>query len=71
MSTLRLLMDKQEIKDRIEKEENMKKKKQSEIENAMEILEQAGYVTSSLWHISDVQDRWKCNDDDWLINQIV
>lgn len=34
-----------------------------EIANAKLVLRQAGYYVDQLWHISDVKDRFDCNDD--------
>lgn len=34
-----------------------------EISKAKYILKQAGYHVDSLWHISDVTDRYECDED--------
>lgn len=51
-------------------------------EEAKKYLKEKGYFTDSLWHIDDVQNHFKCNDDtaqevleaaltnDWITEQI-
>ena len=38
------------------------------IANAKLVLKQAGYYVDNLWHINDVQDRFKCDDNDLAQN---
>lgn len=33
------------------------------IEQAKQILKEAGYFVDNLWHVSDVKDRCNCDDD--------
>lgn len=33
------------------------------IEQARQILKDAGYFTDNLWHVSDVKDRCNCEND--------
>lgn len=33
------------------------------IEQARQILKDAGYFTNNLWHVSDVKDRCNCEND--------
>jgi hypothetical protein len=33
------------------------------IEQAKQILKEAGYFVDNLWHVSDVKDSCNCNDD--------
>lgn len=35
-----------------------------EVENAKETLKEKGYQTANLWHIKDVQSRFKCSDEE-------
>jgi len=36
---------------------------QSKIENAKDILRDAGYYIDNLWHINDIMNGFKCTDD--------
>jgi hypothetical protein len=36
---------------------------QSKIENAKDILRDAGYYVDNLWHINDIMNGFKCTDD--------
>ena len=56
--------------------------KQEQINNAKEVLHQAGYYVDNLWRIEDVMDRHLCCEDtaqeilhealtnDWVVEQI-
>ena len=33
------------------------------IEQAKQVLKEAGYFTDNLWHVSDVKDRCNCEND--------
>jgi hypothetical protein len=33
-------------------------------EQAKQILKDYGYFTDNLWHVSDVKDRYECEDDE-------
>lgn len=37
--------------------------KQEQINNAKEVLRQAGYFVDNLWHIQDVMLRYKCDEE--------
>ena len=37
--------------------------KYEQIKNAKEVLRQAGYFVDNLWHIEDVMDRYKCDEE--------
>ena len=39
------------------------RKKIDAIHNAKEVLREAGYFVDNLWNITDVQGRFKCDDD--------
>jgi muramoyltetrapeptide carboxypeptidase LdcA involved in peptidoglycan recycling len=34
------------------------------VEQAKEVLKEAGYFVGNLWHISDVQDKFECTDEE-------
>ncbi len=36
----------------------------TEIEKAKKVLRDAGYFTDNLWHVSDVQQDFKCTDEE-------
>lgn len=36
---------------------------QISIEQAKQTLKEAGYFVDNLWHVSDVKDRYDCDDD--------
>lgn len=36
---------------------------ETEIDKAFKIISEAGYSTANMWHISDVQNLFKCNDE--------
>jgi hypothetical protein len=33
------------------------------VEQAKQVLKEAGYFVDNLWHVSDVKDRLDCNND--------
>lgn len=37
--------------------------KQEQIKHAKDVLREAGYFVDNLWHIDDVQHRYKCDAD--------
>jgi hypothetical protein len=50
-----------EVKDYIELSATLK---QTDIENAKQVLKSAGYFVDNLWCNSDVTDNYECSDED-------
>jgi hypothetical protein len=50
-----------EVKDYIELSSTFR---QTDIENAKQVLKSAGYFVDNLWHNSDVTDMYECSNED-------
>lgn len=44
-------------------ETNQKDEQLNKFDNAKKTLREAGYFTDNLWHIRDVMDRYKCDEN--------
>jgi hypothetical protein len=49
-----------EVKDYIELSSTLR---QTDIENAKQVLKSAGYFVDNLWHVSDVKENYECTDE--------